>query len=68
MEKLQLRLLVHECYGASPDPQDPLCRDRGIGCLVLTVETKADKDDLCQQEHQGEETQAEGCPAPGQAH
>lgn len=56
MEKLQLRLLVHECYGASPDPQDPLCRDRGIGCLVLTVETKADKDDLCQQEHQGEET------------
>lgn len=68
MGKLLLRLSVHKCYGASPDAQDPLCRDRGTGCLVLTVETKADKDDLCQQEHQGEETHAEGYPAPGQAH
>lgn len=35
---------------------------------VLTVEAQADEDDLCQQEQQGEESQAEGCPAPGQPH
>lgn len=67
MGKLHLSLLVHKCYGASPD-LGPLCRDLGTGWLVLTVETQADKDDLCQQEHQGEETQADGYPGPGQAH
>lgn len=35
---------------------------------VLTVEAQANKDDLCQQEQEVEESQAEGCSAPGQLH
>ena len=32
------------------------------------MEAQAGEDDLCQQEQQGEESQAEGCPAPRQPH
>lgn len=31
---------------------------------VLTVEAQSDEDDLCQQEQQGQGSQAEGCPVP----
>lgn len=32
------------------------------------MEAQANKDDLCQQEQEVEESEAEGCPAPGQPH
>lgn len=72
MGKLQLCQLVHRPHGDNPDPKTP-ARARpqpepDQHKLVLTVEAQGDENDLCQQEQQGEESQAEGCPAPGQPH
>lgn len=49
-------------HGANHD-SEPLGRDGDTG--VLTVEAQSDEDDLCQQEQQGQGSQAEGCPVPG---
>lgn len=57
------------CWYMVPMVSTPTPRpERSTYKQVLTVEAQADEDDLCQQEQQGEDSQAEGSPAPGQPH